>query len=375
MCDDGLSGRGQRLKTDTTTRQRLGTMLFYGIVIALAYLTFLVVEPFLVALAWASVLVVIGYPVYERLEPRWGGTRAALATTAGVTLVLIVPALAVMYAFVQQGIAAVHSLQIGVANGHFDWVNRFWIDLQHRFPEIGSDNLGDTLRGYAEVVARYAAARMGTILGHLVTFFLHLGVTILAMFYLFRDGDTVLERLRKVLPFEPEYSERMLHEARELIFASVVSSAAGAVADGALGGIAFAATGISAPFFWGVMMAFFSLIPVVGTALIWVPAALSLMLGGHVTAGILLIVFCIVILTCVDNLLRPWLISGRVEMGGLVVFISVLGGVEAFGMLGIVLGPIIVATLASLLDLYSPETRGGNKRSKARGKQLDGVLE
>jgi predicted PurR-regulated permease PerM len=363
------------LSNGAATRERIGTVLFYGIVIGLTYLTFVVLEPFLVPLAWAAVLVVVGYPVYEMLVPRWGATRAALATTLGVTLVLIVPSLAVTYAFVQQGIGAVHALQNGAANGHFDWANRIWGDIQRRFPDIGSEDLGDTLRGYAEVAARFAAGKVGTILGHFVTFFFHIAVIILATFYLFRDGESFLERLRRVLPFAPEYSERMLHEARELIFASVVSTAAGAAAIGALGGLAFATTGIKAPFFWGVMMAFFSLVPVVGTALIWVPASISLMVTGHVTRGILLVAFCVVILSLVDNILRPWLISGRVEMGGLVVFISVLGGVTAFGVLGIVLGPIILASVATLLDLYATDSRDGNRRSKARGKQMRGVLE
>ena len=363
------------MATKSITSERLGAVLFYGIVAALAYLAFLVLEPFLVSLAWAAVLVVIGYPVYELLREGWGKTRAALATTAGVTLVLVLPTLAVMYAFVQQGISAVHSLQNGVAMGHFDWVTRLWADLQRRLPDIGSEDLGETLRGYAEAAARFAAARMGTMLTHLVRFFFDLTVTILATFYLFRDGDRFVERLRRVLPFESDYSERMLHEARELIFASVVSSAAGAVAEGALGGLAFAATGVNAPFFWGVMMGFFSLVPVVGTALIWVPAAVSLMMGRHVTRGIVLIIVSVLILTVVDNILRPWLISGRVEMGGLVVFISVLGGVAAFGMLGIVVGPIVIASLASLLALYSPEALRGNRKAKARGKPVEGVLE
>jgi predicted PurR-regulated permease PerM len=361
--------------TKSITNERLGALLFYGIAAVLIYLAFVILEPFLAPLAWAAVLVVIGYPVYEMLMARWGETRAALATTAGVTLVLILPTLAVMYAFVQQGIAAVHSLQTGMANGHFDWATRLWDHLQNRFPEIGSGDLGDTLRGYAESVARFAAGKVGTILTHVVKFFFDLTVTILATFYLFRDGESFVERLRNTLPFDPDYSERMLHEARELIFASVVSSAAAAVADGLLGGLAFAATGVSAPLFWGVMMGFFSLVPVVGTALIWVPASVSLMMSGHVTKGIVLIILSFLILTVVDNILRPWVISGRVEMGGLVVFISVLGGVTAFGMLGIVVGPIIVASLASLLDLYSPESRRGNRKSKARGKVVEGVLE
>lgn len=118
----------------------------------------------------------------------------------------------------------------------------------------------------------------------------------------------------------------MIDETRELIFASVTSSLVAAVAHGVLGGFAFGLTGIRAPIFWGVMMGFFSLVPVVGSALIWVPAAISLMVDGHMGMGIALMIFCSVIVGLVDNIIRPWMISGRAEMGGLVVFISVLGG-------------------------------------------------
>ncbi len=123
------------------------------------------------------------------------------------------------------------------------------------------------------------------------------------------------------------------------------------MAHGILGGLAFGLTGIRAPIFWGVMMGFFSLIPLVGSALIWVPAAISLMVDGHIGMGIALMIFCSVIVGLVDNIIRPWMISGRAEMGGLVVFISVLGGISVSGMLGVVLGPIVVAAGASMLDL------------------------
>ncbi|HKV03644.1 MAG TPA: AI-2E family transporter [Candidatus Acidoferrales bacterium] len=353
---------------EQSSQKRIGTALFYGIVILLVYLVYLVFAPFLVPLAWAAVLVVVSYPAYERLARRGNRTTAALAATAAVTLILIVPTLLVMIAFVRQGVNAVQSVQMQVANGHFTWVNDLWVRIQHRFPEAGSPDLARSLRRYGEQAGEFVAAELGNILRNTALFLFHLGVTILAMFYLYRDGDSIVERLREVLPFESAQRERMLRDARSLIFASVTSSLVAAAAHGALGGTAFALTGIRAPIFWGVMMGFFSFVPLVGSALIWVPVSISLMAGGHLARGIILAVFCSVIVGLVDNLIRPWLISGRAEMGGLVVFISVLGGIAVFGMLGVVLGPIVVATAASVLDLYAPVVHAGNTASHAGAK-------
>ena len=363
------------LKGDAIAQQRLGTMLFYGIVIALAYFVYRVFEPFLVPLAWAVVLVVVAHPVFDRLERRMGATRAALVSTLGVTLVLIVPALGAMYAFAQQGIGAVHALQQGEVNSHFEWAYREWSHLQARFPSLSLDNLPETLRQYAEAAAAFVAARVGTILAHLAIFFFDLFVVILVMFYLFRDSKMMMNRLRDILPFERAQSEAMLRETEDLIFASVISTAAGAFAQGLLGAVSFTLAGMGAPIFWGVMVAFFSLVPVVGSAAIWVPASIVLMAQGHVTRGIALLAAYVVVIVAVDYVIRPWLISGRAEMGGLVVFISVFGGIAAFGMLGIVLGPIVVALAASLLDLYAPGPHGGNKTPKAHGKTAEAVLE
>ena len=363
------------MAAEASSQKRLGNALFYGIVVLLAYLVYLVFQPFLVALAWAAVLVVVSYPVYDQLAHRWGPTGAALATTAGVTLILIVPILFVMAAFVRQAVDAVQSVQLGVAAGHYSWIGNFWTHLQERYPNVIPSDLTAILHQYAERAAAYVGARLGTVLRHTAEFLFHLSVTILAMFYLYRDGDSIVVRLRELLPFEEEHRERMVDETHELIFASVISTLAAAAAHGILGGAAFAIVGIHAPVFWGVMMAFFSLVPVVGSALIWVPIAVSLMVGGHLGRGIFLVIVCALIVGLVDNLIRPWLISGRAEMGGLVVFISVLGGIAVFGMLGVVLGPIVVAMAASLLDLYVPSAPAGNQIPKPRAKKKTAVLQ
>jgi len=363
------------LSAEQSTQKRLGTVLFYGIVGILAYFVFLVFQPFLPALAWAIVIVVVSYPAYQRLALRFQPTLAALICTFGITLILIVPALLGMAAFVHQGVQAVQTLQQQIQNGHFDWMNRVWLELQSRFPDNDTTNLATLLSRYADQAAAYIAARLGTLLKNTALFLFHLSVTMLAMFYLYRDGPAFMARVREILPFESAHSDRMIREANDLIFASVVSSMVAAAAHGILGGLAFGLAGITAPVFWGVMMGFFSLVPVVGSALIWAPAAISLIAEGHIAAGIIVALFCSVVVGLVDNVLRPWVISGRAEMGGLVVFISVLGGISVFGLLGVVVGPIIVATGASLLDLYAPSSPAGNIGVRTHGKKNRAVLE
>ncbi|HWG58439.1 MAG TPA: AI-2E family transporter [Candidatus Acidoferrales bacterium] len=360
------------MTTEIASQKRLGTaLLFYGIVVLLAYLLVLVLEPFLVPLAWAVVLVVVSFPLHERLARRWGPTASALMATIVVTLVLILPTLAVIGAFVTQGMDAAHGIQRGIASGDFAWVNGAWSEIQHRFAGASGADLGTLLHRYGERAAEYVAMRAGAVLKMTAIFLFHLSVTILAMFYLFRDGEALMKRVREVLPFETEHRDRMLGNARELISASVFSTLAAAAAHGILGGCAFALTGIHSPVFWGVMMGFFSLVPVVGSAMIWVPAAISLGVTGHVGMGIVLAIVCGLIVATVDNLIRPWLISGRAEMGGLVIFISVLGGISAFGMLGLVLGPVIVATGASLLELVAPRQPAREPSARRAGAVLE----
>jgi predicted PurR-regulated permease PerM len=358
-----------------SSQRRLGTMLFYGIVAILAYLAFLVFQPFLPALAWAVVIVVVSYPAYERARRRLRPTIASILCTLAVTLILIVPTILVMGAFVRQGVQAVQTIQAQVASGHFDWVNRLWMEIESKLPDESQTSLGTIVSRYSDQAATFIATRLGTVLRNGAAFLFHLSVTMLAMFYLYRDGEVFMARVRAILPFEPAHRDKMIKESHDLIFASVMSSAVAAAAHGILGGLAFGVAGITAPIFWGVMMGFFSLIPLVGSALIWVPASISLMSEGHIGAGIGLALFCSVVVGLVDNVVRPWVISGRAEMGGLVVFISVLGGIAVFGLLGVIVGPIIVATGASLLDLYVPEGPPGNISGEGDADQNNVVLE
>lgn len=351
---------------ETVAGERLATALFYGIVLLLAYLVFLVFEPFLVPLGWAIVLVVVFYPWHAGLERRWGRTRAAAASTLVVTLILIVPALLLMALFVREGVEAARSIQRAVAGGQVPGINRAWEWMGQwihaHAPGAASSSPTDLpswVRKNAEGVAEFLVSQSGALLKNVAVFVFRLFVTLFALFYLFRDAGVIVAGVRRVLPFEEAHRDHMIVGAHNLIFASVTTSLIIAAVQGLLGGMAFAIVGLSTPLFWGVAMAFLALLPVVGAGAIWVPAAVWLLATGHWGRAAVLTGICAGVVHTVDNFLRPVLLSGRAGLSGLLVFISVLGGISVFGMLGIVLGPIVVATAISILNVYTRREEGG----------------
>lgn len=329
----------------------LSAILFYGALFLLGWLVFLIFQPFLVPLAWAGVLVVLFYGHYQRLARHWNRTRAAAAGTAGVTLILIVPALFLMLLFVREATQAIQALREGAAAVQFEWVNRVWNRLAERLGDTET-NLPAMLQRGAESAASFLAARLGTVVRNIAVFLFDLFVTLFALFFFFRDGEAILAFVRRIQPFEQKIWERILNQTHDLIQASIAATGLIAAVQGCLGGIAFAVVGIGSPVFWGVAMAFLSLLPVVGSWPVWVPAALWLFATGHVMRGAVLVGICLGLVGTVDNFMRPYLMSGHARLNALLVFISVLGGIAAFGLLGVVLGPIVVAAVMSFLDVY-----------------------
>lgn len=336
-------------------RERVGAALFYGAVILLGWLVYLIFRPFLVPLGWAAVLVVVFHPWHAWLERRWGKTAAAAISTGLVTIVLIVPALLLGTAFVREGIDAVRGIQQARAEGQptlIDSVQRGWEWVQARIPVTLSLNLPELASEAAQRVGTFLAARTGTVVANVLGFFVDLTITLFAAFFLFRDRAEIVQRMRLLLPFEELQRNEMIERARDLIHASVTSSLIIAAVQGTLGGLALWALGIPSPLFWGVVMAFLSLLPLVGPGLVLLPAAAWLLLSGSWIKAVILVGVTVGVVGTADNILRPILVSGRAQMSTLVLFVSVLGGIGVFGMLGLVMGPIVVATATSVMDVY-----------------------
>ena len=178
-------------------------------------------------------------------------------------------------------------------------------------------------------------------------------VTLFALFFLLRDGRAMGRQIRNLLPLPERERDTLVVETRDLVIASVGVGLLVAAAQGVMGGVAFWLLGIRAPVVWGVVMAICSLIPVVGAALVWVPTALWLLLSGAIGRGVILIVVGVLGISMADNILRPLLLSGRSSASGLVIFLGLLGGVSAFGFIGLVVGPIILVTAGSLLKVFT----------------------
>ncbi len=334
-------------------REQVANVLFYGAVVLLAWLVYRIFEPFLVPLGWATVLVVVWHPLQTRFERRWSPAVASAVSTAAVTLILIAPTLLLMTAFLRDAIEAGRNLQQAIAAGNLPWLEKAREWLTEVVPASAKMDWGTMAREGAERVAGFFAARAGGLLGNVLDFFVDLFVTLFALFFLLRDRQGLLAGARRFLPLEESQREAMLDEAHELIQSSVTTSLAVAALQGLLGGVTFALLGIPGAVFWGVTMAFFALIPLVGTGIVIGPAVVWLLLTGHIARGVTLAVVGFLVIGMVDNILRPYLVRGRSQMSALVIFISVMGGISVFGMLGLVMGPIVVATATGFFAVYT----------------------
>jgi predicted PurR-regulated permease PerM len=339
--------------TVTTTSDRLTTVLSYGALLLLGYVVFLIFEPFLVPLTWSAVLAIFFYPVHERLARRMRPSRAALISTLGVTLLLIVPTLVVLAYTAKQAIDATASLQAALMNPERELPAEVVARVRAQLPEEWqSTDFSEPLRQGAEKIATFLAGEFGALVKNLVSFFVALFILVFALFFMFRDGEGVVRGIKHLFPFDRSIQEEMLAESKELIFASVAVGLLVAGIQGTLGGTAFAIARIHSPIFWGVVLAFFSLVPVVGSAMIWLPTALWLGFSGHWGKAIVIMAICGGVAGTVDNIIRPLLLRNRTQLNELLLFIGVLGGLSVFGLLGLVVGPAIVAAAMAVFRVH-----------------------
>ncbi|HUU34475.1 MAG TPA: AI-2E family transporter [Vicinamibacterales bacterium] len=335
-----------------SSRDRFAELLFYVVVALVAYLAMQVVWPFVAPLAWAAILAMSLRPAYLKLCIRLSNGHAALATTTLAALLIIAPAVFLGSILVQElPVARAYLRQLSSTTP--DQISRAWAIVRLSAP---IDLPPDPMLLISEGLQKAAAVlvpQAGSLLADLVSTIGSLLVMLFALFFLLRDGRTYAEFTRRLLPFTDQESDRLIVETRDLVVASVGAGLVVAGVQGLIGGLTFWILGIPAPAVWGVVLGICSLLPVVGAAIVWVPVALWLFLSGQVTTAIILTAVSALVLSSVDNVLRPILLSGRTTASGLVVFIGLLGGASAFGFIGLVLGPIVLVTAGTLIDVLT----------------------
>lgn len=337
--------------------ERFAELLFYAVLLLVAYLAFLVTRPFLAPLAWAGILALTLEPLRARLSRRVGRSRSALLTTVLAAVLIVGPV-----ATVVTMLAAEVPLVIGFAQrlpeqATPERVQTVWDTIRARVPVNLPGDPTDLLKQAAQAVAGFVAPRLGGALANIAGMIGSLFVTLFALFFLLRDGNKAVDLIRRVLPFSELERERLIRETHDLVIASVGAGLAVAAVQGLIGGVTFWAMGLGAPVAWGVAIGICSLIPVVGATLVWVPVALWWLLSGSVAKGLVLVGIGAGVIGMVDNVLRPMILSGRASVNGLVVFIGLLGGGGAFGFIGLVLGPIVLVTAGTLIDALTRRPR------------------
>ena len=327
------------------------------------YACFLLVEPFLQPIILAILIGMLTIPLHERLVAKLNGRHniASLLSVLLLTLVLLIPATMVLAAILKQGIT--YSLMVK------DWATgenvhelfqqpwmlelKAWLGRVLPADALDPEKIRSQALAAASAAGKQFAGVSTAMLGSVTAFVVDFGLVLFVLFFVLRDHNKLFEFIRHALPLSRSQEDALLQEVVEVSKSALLGSFLTAITQGFVGGFGFFLAGIPA-LFWGSMMAVSSLIPVVGTALVWVPAAIYLFLSGETGWGIFMLVWGVVVIGSVDNFLRPLFMQGS-SMGTVVVFFSLLGGLHVFGLAGLIYGPIIFSIALVFFRLYEAE--------------------
>lgn len=372
--DEALVGAGRRLprpiaavtpdgqkKERPVRRPEDTTFLFLVLAVSLAFAW--VMLPLFGAVLWGVIAAMLFAPLYERLLRKMPGRRnlAALVTLLVIMALVILPAI-ILAAFLLQEVITVYAL---LQSGQID-PGAYFLRFQAHLPDwlkeaLKSLGLNDLKAVQARLTASIGesfqslAAKAFSIGQSALGFVFALGVMLYLTYFLLRDGKALTAQIEQAIPIDPARRATLFATFAAVIRATIKGSIIVAIVQGAIGGVVFWALGIHAALLWGVLMGFLSLLPAVGTGLIWVPVALYLLVTGAIWQGIVLVLCGIFVIGMVDNVLRPILVGRETRIPDYLVLITTLGGLEAMGFNGLVIGPVIAALFIAVWDM-SPRT-------------------
>jgi predicted PurR-regulated permease PerM len=343
---------------------------FYPRVVALivaavlGYALILIFVPFIRPLTWAAFLAFLLYPLNLRLRRRFHGPGLAAGILSLLApIVILLPLSALSIEFVAQISALIQKMQKSAAGldikslsdlQQFPWIARIngWLESHAGISaeQIQSwlvSGTREVLKDAASIGGGFFLGALGSLLGFAIMLFL--------LFFFLRDGDAMLLRVRRLIPLDEVRKERLFRQLSGVTRAIVIGTSVTAILQGMLVGIGFTICSLASPVVFGVLAALMAMLPVGGTALVWGPAAIWLFVDGRWGFGIFMLAWGF-LLSGLDNVLRPLLISGRASISALAVFIGVLGGIPAFGPIGIIAGPVVLSLALALIE-FIEETR------------------
>ncbi|WP_323846331.1 AI-2E family transporter [Microbulbifer magnicolonia] len=321
----------------------------------------LLLKPFFTPIFWACAIALIFFPVYRYLLkhfPKWPNLMALL-TLLLCTVLVVIPVLLVASSFVNEMVTLVQKAQTGQID-----LSRQIEQVRSAFPGINAlierigidfDELKQRLLGGVMSAGSFLAKNALAVGQNTLNFFLMLGLMIYLTFFLLRDGEKLVDLLIRAMPLGDEREHLLLAKFAEVTRATIKGNLVVAVTQGTLGGLIFWALGLPAPLLWGVMMTLLSLLPAVGAAIIWFPAALYLYATGEIVKASILMVFGVVVISLVDNILRPILVGRDTKLPDYLVLFSTVGGLFMFGISGFAIGPLLAALFIAFWEIFMRE--------------------
>ena len=362
---------------DSQTNIQSHYFLFFLLFVIL-YGCFCIIQPYIHAIILAIILSIVFIPIHRKVEHWLRGrkTLAAIVSCALLTLVVVLPVMILLIALIQQGVSSINEIYDWVAAEKYETLlkspilisaleiwEKFIVFLKYYFPQMKLDFLSidadfvqpeKMLLSMSTYTAQFLLNQGTYILGNLTAIIGKFFLMIFTFFFLVRDYDDIVHQMFHLIPLSTSQENRIINRVREVSRSAILGTLVTGIAQGTLGGITFCLAGLPG-LFWGTIMVFASLVPLFGTALIWVPAVLYLLLSGRWMASLFVTFSCIIFVGMIDNFVRPMFMQGSSDMSTLLIFFSILGGMQYFGLIGLLYGPIIFGLALVLLYIYSIE--------------------
>jgi len=344
-------------------REHIFLIFIFFLTFLSIYLLYRILSPFLSSIIWAILLAMVFYPLFLKLQHllRKREVLSAMMMTLLVIIVIILPFTLLMASLASEVVDVYHRVEEMIKTGQ---LQAYWerikeipilkwilIKLSQHIDVTQTDPLPLLLKNLKQV-STFIFNQTTTLVKGFSSFVAGFFFTLLSLYYLFKDGSRFLKGFKEIIPLPSKERDLLIQRFKDMIYATIYGGILIAMIQGFLGGLSFWALGLPSPIFWGTAMALLSFIPIGGTALIWVPAALLLLIGGAFLKGLILLGMGVFVISMVDNFLRPFFISTKTNIHPLLLFFSVLGGIQVFGLIGLVAGPLIATLFLTLIEIY-----------------------
>ncbi len=324
---------------------------------------YLVFKPFLVALFLAFILSQLFKKWYKKINQKFGG-RSSLAA---LTLCIILFFILVIPFFITASLIAKEATDLYQDIQKTDWqaqlksfsASPIFKNVGIDFPSIDLQNIGaensQEITGNLQNAGNLIFSALKKTYQGVTHFVFMTFVVFFSLYYLFKDGDVIIKKIMALSPLKDSQESQLLKNFVSVSKATLKGSLVIAIIQGALMTILFLFTGVPSPVIWGVITVLFSLIPMVGAGIVWLPAGIIMLILGNIWQGLTIIIFGALVVSTIDNFLRPRLVGQETSLHPILVFLSTIGGIALFGLVGILLGPVIIVLFISLLDIYQVE--------------------